>query len=195
RFDIDPENHDIAHGHRGFDLAPHGAVELVVRARHHPARVHQPKPLSVPLGRAKMPIARDSRTGVHDRIPASDEPVEQRRFADVGPADDRDGGGAPHPCPTPNAERGSGNAEREAGAPVPRSAFRVPSSPKTSAKSCDRCTGMGTRAASSSAPTSSMKTRSSFTDSPGSKTKSRSVRPARARSIAAAGKSPAVVTD
>src|SRR5205823_14815811 len=113
--------------------------ELVVRPRHHTARVHQPEPPSVPLGGAEMPIAGDARAGVHDRVPAPDQSVEQRRLADVGAADDGDGGGgALHPCPTPNAARGSGNAEREADQSVPRSAFRVPSSPKASAKSYDR---------------------------------------------------------
>src|SRR5256885_9975917 len=51
-------------------------------------------------------IAGDARAGVHDRVPAPDQSVEQGRLADVGAADDGDGGGAAHPCPTPNAERG-----------------------------------------------------------------------------------------
>src|SRR5256885_9833129 len=83
-------------------------------------------------------IAGDARAGVHDRVPAPDQSVEQGRLADVGAADDGDGGGAAHPCPTPNAERGSGNAEREADESVPRSAFRVPSSPRASTKSYDK---------------------------------------------------------
>src|SRR5882762_2787843 len=158
--DVDEEQHDIARGHRRLDLDPDRTVELVVGARHHPARVHQPKPPSVPLGRAEMPIARDARASVHDRIPAPDESIEQRRLADVGAADDGDRRGAAlhPPFPPSNAERGARNAELWS--PVPTSAFPLPSSPSTSAKSYDRCTGIGTRAARSSARTSSTNTRS-----------------------------------
>src|SRR5437667_104763 len=55
--------------------------------------------------------------------------------------------------------------------------------------------GKGSRAARSSALTSSMNTRSSFVASAGNSTRSRSVRPSSARSMLAAGNRPAVVTD
>src|SRR2546428_3498250 len=106
-------SHDVACRHRRLDLRPNRAVELVVCTWDHPARVHQPKPPSVPLGRAEVSIARDARARVNDRIPAPDEPVEQRGFAHVGAADDRDRPGAAPPLasPSPNAEYGMRNQE------------------------------------------------------------------------------------
>src|SRR5207249_7445411 len=207
--DVYEEQHHIALGYRRLDLGPDRAVQRVGRVRHHASRIHQPKPSSVPLDGAEVPIARDARTGVHDRLPASDEPIEQRRLADVGAADDGNSGGAAlHPCPSPNAECGVWNAELncrfrvlmpacgvEAGTSIPHSAFPIPHSVSTSAKSYDRRTGIGTRAASSLALRSSTNTRSSFTASAGSSTKSRSPRSLSARSTAAPGRSPAVVTE
>src|SRR5438477_12027683 len=104
-----------------------------------------------------MPIARDARARIHDRVAAADQSIEQRRLADIGAPDDGNGGGAArHPCPSPNAEVGSGNAERKVDVSVPSSAFRVPSSVNTSTKSYDRRTGIAARTLKSAAITSSM---------------------------------------
>src|SRR3546814_7102846 len=50
--------------------------------------------MRVPLA----PIARHPRLIVDQRELLADEPVEQRRLADIGPADDRDSGKPGHAC-------------------------------------------------------------------------------------------------
>src|SRR5256885_13705125 len=101
-----------------------------------------------------MPIARDARAGVHDRVPAPDQPVEQRRLADVGPADDGDGGGAVHTLPFPTPWCGVRNGECGASPSIPHSALRTPHSLTASTKSYDKRTRHGTRSARSAAPMS-----------------------------------------
>ena len=93
---VHEKQHQIALGHRGFDLRSHRAAELVLRARDHPAGVHEPEAPSVPLGRAEMPIPRHAGAIVHDRLPPADQPVEERGLPDIGPTDDGDGGGPSH---------------------------------------------------------------------------------------------------
>ncbi len=51
------------------------------------------KPDAVPLGREPLAVAGDARLGRGDRLGAADQAVDERRLADVGEADDRDGGG------------------------------------------------------------------------------------------------------
>src|SRR6266516_4649617 len=144
---VHEEQHDVALDDGQLDLGPDGSAQRVVRAGHHASRVHQPKPPAVPLHRAEVPIPRDPRLVVHDCLPAADQAVEERGLADVGPADDGDRGGAP-PRPThgpsPTPERGTREAERgttdrapcpKSSTLVPRSAFRLPRSTSTSAKS------------------------------------------------------------
>ena len=55
-----------------------------------PARVdaHEPAPLMLREG--GQAIARDAGGIVDDRAAGAQDPVEERRFADVGPADDGD---------------------------------------------------------------------------------------------------------
>ncbi len=52
--------------------------------------------------------------GADDLYLQADEPIEQRRLADVGAADDRDRGGAAHPLPSPGAECGVWSAVSDA---------------------------------------------------------------------------------
>src|SRR3546814_4115939 len=54
----------------------------------------EPDQMRVPLA----PIARHPRLIVDQRELLADEPVEQRRLADIGPADDRDSGKPGHAC-------------------------------------------------------------------------------------------------
>src|SRR6266478_4098207 len=56
--------------------------------------IHEPKPAAIPLGGGEMTVARHTRLGVHDRLAPPDDAVEERGLADVGPADDGNGGDA-----------------------------------------------------------------------------------------------------
>ena len=78
--------------HRGLGLLPHPAGQrlrvLVLEARG----VDHPELEPEQLRLAFAAVARDARPVVDQRQALADEPVEQGRFADVGPADDGDGG-------------------------------------------------------------------------------------------------------
>src|ERR1051326_7889693 len=55
-----------------------------------PAVLTEPEAPAIPCRGRKMRVPRDPRLRVHDGEPPADDPVEQRRLADVGPANDRD---------------------------------------------------------------------------------------------------------
>src|SRR2546427_1594132 len=163
----DEEQH-IAIGDRLLPLPTNRSIEGIGRPRYQTAGVHEPEPASVPLRRRKVSVARDPGLRIHDRLAPADDPVEQRRLPDVGPADDGYGG--------------NGHTV-------------ISWLTSASAKSYDSLTGIGSCAARSCASTSSINNKSSLTASAGSSARSRSSRSRNADSTAAAGSKPAVVTD
>ena len=93
---VDQEQGDVRLAHRGLGLLAHSARQrvrvfvLIARRIHH----SEFEPKQLPLALAA--VARDAGTIVHQRQSFADKTVEQGRFADVGPADDRYGGKAGH---------------------------------------------------------------------------------------------------
>ena len=89
---IDQEQSRVGVAHRGLGLLAHSAGKrlrvLVLEARG----VDHPELESEQVRLALAPVAGDAGAVVDQRQALADEPVEQRRFADVGPADDGDGG-------------------------------------------------------------------------------------------------------
>ena len=85
----DQQDHvGFAHGEPGllFDGRLHGLVGF----RDQAPRVHHGELLPEPVGLGVMPVPRDARGVVHDRVAAPDHPVEQDRLAHVGTAYDGD---------------------------------------------------------------------------------------------------------
>ena len=89
---IDQEQRGVGVAHRGFGLLAHPAGQrlrvLVLEARRVDHSEIKPEKLRL----AFTAVARDARPIVDQREALADEPVEQGRFADVGPADNGDGG-------------------------------------------------------------------------------------------------------
>ena len=85
-------------GARGFDgdfhLFERGLDDDVVgffaAQQADAAGVHEREGFSAPLGLGGDAVARDAGLVMHDRNPLADDAVEQRGFADIGPADDGD---------------------------------------------------------------------------------------------------------
>ena len=87
---IDHEQRDVGLVERALGLRPHAAGKRLGRRLFEPGGVDQPE---VEIG--DMPLALAAVAGhpgqiVDQRQLAADEPVEQRRLADIRPADDRD---------------------------------------------------------------------------------------------------------
>ena len=89
---VDQEQGDVGLAHRGFGLRAHPAGQrlrilvLVAGGIDHPE--FQPEQARLALA----PVAGHAGPVVDQRQLLADQPVEQRRFADIGTADDRDGG-------------------------------------------------------------------------------------------------------
>ena len=86
------EDHEVRLLHRELHLHPDGDIHGVRRTGHQPPGVDQPEVTSPPFGLAKMAIPCRARFIGNDRIATTEEPIEQRGLADVGPPDDRDSG-------------------------------------------------------------------------------------------------------
>src|SRR5687768_6030659 len=142
----------------------HGYVRIV----GEPAGIDQPELPPVPLCECKMAVPRRARLLAHYRAVIADDAVEQRRFPDVRPADDRYHGHVHAATACVSAER-------------------------TSMKSYDAKTGIGSVARSSSKTVSSRKIPSSLIVSAGISAIDRSCRSASASRMSAPTRSPAVV--
>ena len=105
RFDVDHEEQHVAVRDRLLDLRADRAVDRIGRPGDQAPGVHQPEPPAVPLSRREMPVAGHAGLRIDDRLAASDDAIEQRRFSDVGATDDGDGRDT-H-TPTPSATKAS----------------------------------------------------------------------------------------
>ena len=85
---IDHEEDGVGLLHRGFRLPAHAPDERAVGALLEAGRVDDGEGEIGELRLPLAPVARDARAVVDERELLADEPVEQRRFADIGPADD-----------------------------------------------------------------------------------------------------------
>ena len=89
---VDDEQHDVGVAHGGLDLA--ADLGLEVGAAGHPAAgVDDAERHAEPLGLERLAVAGDARAVLDDGRLLADDAVEQRRLADVGPADDGTTGG------------------------------------------------------------------------------------------------------
>ncbi len=93
-------------------LAPDRAIHGLGGAGNQAAGVHQPEMAAAPFGIAEVAVPGGAGMFRDDRGAAPEDAVEERGFADVRPADDRDDGDpAPLPChvsrpPRPTARTG-----------------------------------------------------------------------------------------
>ena len=91
---VDDEEHDIGIGDGTIGLPPHARGQAVVHHLLEPGRVDDAE---IEIGEPRLPfapVARHPRRVVDQGEPLPDQPVEQRRLADIGPTDD--GGGEGH---------------------------------------------------------------------------------------------------
>ncbi len=92
--DVDDEEDQVGLVHRGLDLPLDVLAEVVAVDHADPAGVHQleePGLVVVPeLDQGADAVAGHARHVVDDGDPATGQPVEQRRLADVRPTDDHD---------------------------------------------------------------------------------------------------------
>ena len=88
---VDQEQHDVGGLDGRLDLAADLRVE-VVAARQPAAGVDQQEVDAQPLGLGLLAVAGHAGSVLDDGHLLADDPVEQRALADVGAADDDDGG-------------------------------------------------------------------------------------------------------
>ena len=106
------------------DCSAHLVVEGVA-AGQPPAGVDQDEPAPVPLGLDLLAVAGDARALLDDRLAPADDAVHERRLADVGAADDGDGGqghGRPGYGPPPARRTADGRRSAQAGVTASRRA-------------------------------------------------------------------------
>jgi hypothetical protein len=89
---VDQEQGGVGVTHCRFGLRTHPPRQGVRVLVLEPRRIDHPKVEPEQLRLALAAVARHARPVVDQREALADEPVEQRRFADVGPADNGDGG-------------------------------------------------------------------------------------------------------
>ena len=95
---IDDEQHQVGFLDGLLDLLANLEVHRERRIFAEAAGVDEPEGAAVPFGAREMAVARRARLVAHDGRVAADDAIEQRRLADVGPADDGDDGEA-HAAP------------------------------------------------------------------------------------------------
>ncbi len=88
---IDNEEDRISFGHGDVDLLADQGGVANRRIRFEAARVDQPVLPVLPLNGGVEAVAGCSRNILDDGLPLAGEAIEQRRFPNVGPADDGDG--------------------------------------------------------------------------------------------------------
>ena len=95
---VDDEEHRIGRRDRGFGLGAHAAGQAFARRLFEAGGVDDGEGEIAEMGGGFTPVAGNARGVVDEREPPAGKPVEQRRLADIRPADDGDGkahGGAP----------------------------------------------------------------------------------------------------
>ena len=107
---IDDEQADVGRADRGLGLRAHAAGERIRRGLVEAGGVDGGEFEPADAGLALAPVAGDARQVVDQRQPLADEPVEQRRLADIRPTDDGDAerpsaGGHGHPRVRPAGRR------------------------------------------------------------------------------------------
>jgi hypothetical protein len=104
--------------HCGAGLAQYLGRDDLLLARHNPTSVNDLDAAPAPLSLAVDPVARYTWLIAHYGAPRANEPIEQRRFAHIGPAhyDERGqlvGGVAAHGNPDFNLSRRKGLSQAE----------------------------------------------------------------------------------
>jgi len=89
---IDEKKHYVGLGDRSLGLRPHAAEKRVLLRLLQSRGIDNAKREVAEPGVALASVARDAGAVVDERQFFPDEPVEQRRFADVRTPDDGDGG-------------------------------------------------------------------------------------------------------
>jgi hypothetical protein len=87
---VDHEQQEIRLGDGLLHLPPDLDVHRVLRVLHDAAGIDEPEVAPRPVGSREVPVARGARFVGDDRGVATDDAVEQRRLADVGPPDQGD---------------------------------------------------------------------------------------------------------
>ena len=90
---IDKKKHRIGLRDRGRRLRLHSRRQAFAFGVFEAGGIDRFEGQIAELGLAFAPVARHARLIVDQREAAADKPVEQRRFADIGPADNGDGEG------------------------------------------------------------------------------------------------------
>ena len=85
---VDDEHHRVGGAHRELGLGGDGSLQAG-RVGLPAAGVDEGEPAAVPQRVVGDAVAGDAGDVLHDGLAAPDEPVDQRRLADVGPPDDR----------------------------------------------------------------------------------------------------------
>ena len=93
---VDHQQRDIGLVERARGLRPHAADQRVGRRLLEAGRVDQPEAQIGDAALALAPVAGHPRQVVDQRQLPADQPVEQRRLADIGAPDDRNREG--HGC-------------------------------------------------------------------------------------------------
>ncbi len=88
---VDHEQHRVGGFHRGGGLRLHAAGEARGRGFVETGGVDHREVEIADMGAARAAVAGDAGLVVDQRETLANEAVEQCRFADIGPADDRDG--------------------------------------------------------------------------------------------------------
>src|SRR6185295_1568760 len=89
---IDHEYNGVGLPDRGFGLCAHAACQTLVVGLLEPRRVDHAKFEAGKISFAFTPVARDTWPVIDKREPPSNQAIEERRFTDIGPADEGDGG-------------------------------------------------------------------------------------------------------
>ena len=88
---IDHEQDEIGIGQRGLRLRPHAPGQSLGGCVFEAGGIDDAKGQIAEVRHGLAPVTGDARPVVHERDTPADQPVEQRRFADVRPAHDGDG--------------------------------------------------------------------------------------------------------
>jgi hypothetical protein len=89
---VGDEHQEIRLGERALPPVEHQRVQRILAGAKHPSRINELEATPHPLRFVGNHVARGSGNGGDDGASASREPVEQGGFADIGSADEHDGG-------------------------------------------------------------------------------------------------------
>ena len=107
---VDHEQHDVGRRDRALGLRAHLSrqrrrIHGLEAGREPTPRVDHPELAAVPVRFELLAVARDAGLLLDDRTAPPDEPVHERRLADVGPADHGDDGRCGHRPEPVSAQR------------------------------------------------------------------------------------------